>query len=95
MLLCSGLANEGLDALWEQITIHRTKMGASGELETRRSSQQVRWLNSMLDDRLRDDLRSLPEVRTELLRLEAAVQQGEITATSAVERLWEKYLQLR
>ena len=95
VLLCSGLANEGLDALWEQITIHRTKMGASGELETRRSSQQVRWLNSMLDDRLRDDLRSLPEVRTELLRLETAVQQGEITATSAVERLWEKYLQLR
>lgn len=95
VLLCSGLANQGLDELWQQILIHKEKMGASGELELRRSTQQVGWLNSMLDDRLRDDLRSYPELSQELDRLETAVQQGEITATSAVDQLWERYQELR
>lgn len=95
VLLCSGLANQGLDELWQQITAHKDKMGASGELELRRSTQQVRWLDAMLDDRLRDDLRSFPAVQTELDRLEIAVQQGEITATSAVDLLWDMYLQVR
>jgi len=95
VLSCSGMKNQGLNQLWQQIVTHRDKMGSTGELAARRSAQQVRWLNAMLDDRLRDDLRSHPDLLVELDRLETAVEQGEITATSAVDRLWAKYQQLR
>ena len=50
--LVSGLADLGLHELWEQIRVHREKMGATGELDERRRAQQVRWMWSMLDDRL-------------------------------------------
>ncbi|MEX0768433.1 MAG: methylmalonyl Co-A mutase-associated GTPase MeaB [Microthrixaceae bacterium] len=95
VLLCSGLANQGLEELWQQITTHKEKMSATGEFKLRRSAQQVRWMHAMLDDRLRDDLRAYAEVRSELDSLKVAVQEGKITATTAVEGLWERYLQVR
>jgi LAO/AO transport system kinase len=95
VVLCSGLADEGLDELWAQIEVHREKMTATGELDARRSAQQVRWMRSMLDDRLRDDLRSHPELTRELERLEHEVRDGAVTATAAVDAVWERYVQLR
>jgi len=95
VVLCSGLADEGLDELWAQIEVHREKMTASGELDSRRSAQQVRWMRSMLDDRLRDDLRSHPGLMQELERLEGAVRDGRVTATAAVDDVWEQYVRLR
>ena len=95
VVLCSGLADEGLDELWEQIEIHREKMGASGELASRRSAQQVRWMRSMLDERLRDDLRSHPELTGRIDDLESRVRDGSLPATTAVDRIWDLYVQVR
>ena len=95
VVLCSGLADEGLDELWEQIEVHRSKLGATGELDDKRAAQQVRWMWSMLDDRLRDDLRSRPELVERLAAAEAAVRAGDTPATMAVEDIWELYVQRR
>lgn len=95
VLTCSGLTDEGLDELWAQIEVHREKLSATGELEERRRSQQVRWMWSMLDDRLRDDLRGRPEVTERIGELEALVRRGELTASMAVDDVWELYLNLR
>ena len=95
VVLCSGLADEGLDELWAQIEIHREKMGASGELESRRSAQQVRWMRSMLDERLRDDLRSHPELTSRIDDLESRVRDGSLPATMAVDQIWDLYVSVR
>ncbi len=95
VVLCSGLADEGLDELWQQIEIHREKLTATGELAERRASQQVRWLRSMLDDRLRDDLRSHPTIDVRLHEVEALVRDGSLTATAAVDQVWDLYVSLR
>lgn len=95
VLLCSGLQNEGLGELWEQIELHRQKMTATGELQDRRSDQQVRWMRSMLDDRLRDDLAAHPEMAEVLATLELQVHSGSITASAAVDQVWERYIELR
>jgi LAO/AO transport system kinase len=95
VLTCSGLTDEGLDELWAQIEVHREKLSATGELEERRRGQQVRWMWSMLDDRLRDDLRGRPEVTERIGELEAKVRRGELTASMAVDDVWELYLDLR
>ena len=95
VVTCSGLADIGLHELWEQIEVHRSKMGASGELEDRRRAQQVRWMWSMLDERLRDDLRARPEVTDRIAALEGRVRQGALTATMAVDEVWQLYVDLR
>jgi LAO/AO transport system kinase len=91
VLTCSGLADEGLDELWRQVELHREKLGATGELEEKRRAQQVRWMWSMLDERLRDDLRARPAVASRLAALEAEVRAGRVTATAAVDELWDRY----
>jgi LAO/AO transport system kinase len=95
VVLCSGLTGSGLDELWEQVEVHRAKLGATGELEERRRSQQVRWMWSMLEDRLRDDLRAPGEVRDRIEELEAAVRRGELPAPAAVEEVWSLYVARR
>ena len=95
VVLCSGLEGSGLGALWHQIEVHRDKLGASGELDERRRGQQVRWMWSMLDDRLRDDLRSDARLVERLGALEAAVREGRVPATTAVDELWDLYVHHR
>ena len=92
VLTCSGLSNTGLDELWRQIEIFREKTGATGEFEDRRRAQQVRWMWSMLDERLRDDLRSRPHLEQLLADLEAQVRSGSVTATTAVDAVWDAYV---
>ena len=92
VLTCSGLSNTGLDELWRQIEIFREKTGATGEFEDRRRAQQVRWMWSMLDERLRDDLRSRPHLEQLLADLESQVRAGAVTATTAVDAVWDAYV---
>lgn len=91
VLTCSALTNVGLDELWAQVELHRVKLSESGELVQKRRDQQVRWMWSMLDDRLREDLRSHPAVVASLARVQAQVEQGLITPTAAADEIWERY----
>ncbi|MFM7069725.1 MAG: methylmalonyl Co-A mutase-associated GTPase MeaB [Actinomycetes bacterium] len=92
VLTCSGLSNTGLDELWQQIEVFRDKTTATGEFEERRRGQQVRWMWSMLDDRLRDDLRSRPHLDAQLADLEVQVRSGAVSAAAAVDAVWDAYL---
>jgi LAO/AO transport system kinase len=91
VLTCSGLADEGLDEVWEQVELHRRKLEHTGELDARRRAQQVRWMWSMLDARLHDDLRETPHLADELPRLEADVRAGAMTPTAAADAVWDLY----
>ena len=87
VLTCSGLANESLDELWDQIRLHHDKLEATGELSGKRQDQQVRWMWAMLRDRLLDDFRREPAVNDALVNSEASVRSGRIAATVAADRL--------
>ena len=91
MITCSGLHNTGLDVFWEHVQLHRAKLSETGELAERRRDQQVRWMWSLLDDRLRRDLRSAPAVRDALKSLVATVRDGSTTPTAAADELWALY----
>ena len=62
-------------------------MTASGELAARRREQQVKWMWTMLEERLTARLRSDPAVRTKLRQAEAAVAAGKLAPTLAVEEI--------
>jgi LAO/AO transport system kinase len=83
----SALTREGIPELWAKVLEHRTRMGAAGELAVRRSEQQVKWMWTMLEERIATRLRSDPALRARLPRLEAAVAEGAMSASMAVEEL--------
>ncbi|SRR5579883_1350611 len=87
VLIVSGLANQGLDTLWAEVERHRALLEASGELARKRAAQNVRWMWTMIEERLKQRLFDSAEARTRLREVEAAVASGAVTAEEAVERV--------
>ncbi|HIL05628.1 MAG TPA: methylmalonyl Co-A mutase-associated GTPase MeaB [Acidimicrobiia bacterium] len=93
VLTCAGLTGEGVETLWSHVEQHRRLLSESGDLERRREEQRVRWMWSMLDDRLLEALRTHPEVGKLLPELESQVRSDVTTPVSAVNTLIEAFLQ--
>jgi LAO/AO transport system kinase len=87
VVLISGLANAGLDEMWAQVVEHRRRFEASGEGAKKRRDQQVKWMWTMLQERLFSRLRSDPAVRAMLPELEGQVSEGALSPTLAVEKI--------
>jgi LAO/AO transport system kinase len=84
---CSALTGEGIPALWSNILNHRQRLTASGELTARRGEQQVKWMWTMLEERLFAPLRSERALKSALPRIEADVAAGRLAPASAVEKI--------
>lgn len=87
VLTCSGLEGAGLDELWEQVGEHRRILGETGELDDRRSAQQIDWTWSLVRDQLMAELTGHPQVRRILDGVEKDVRAGSLTPALAAERL--------
>lgn len=92
VLSCSGLTGDGLIELWQQIELHRRTLSATGELAAKRTEQQVRWMWSLVDERLRQLLRAEPDVAAQLDACEAEVRRGVLPAPTAAERVVDAFL---
>src|SRR3954464_9576645 len=60
VITCSALTESGIEQLWDQVTAHHQQSGASGERLRRRREQQVKWMWTMLEERITSRLRSDP-----------------------------------
>jgi LAO/AO transport system kinase len=87
VLTYSAMAGTGLAELWQKILDHRTAVQASGDFATRRRQQQVKWMWSMLEDRLKARLRADPAIRSKVKATESAVADGRITPALAAEQI--------
>jgi len=83
----SALTGSGVAELWQKILDHRTAMKASGEFTARRRQQQVKWMWSMLEQRLMARLRADPAIRAKVKQTEALVADGRITPALAAEQI--------
>jgi LAO/AO transport system kinase len=83
----SALTGNGIPDLWAQVMSHKGKMNATGELEQRRRDQQVKWMWTLLEERLTARLRGDASVRGKLKQAEAAVAAGKLAPTLAVEEI--------
>jgi LAO/AO transport system kinase len=89
VVTCSALTGEGIAALWTHILDHRARLTASGELTARRGEQQVKWMWTMLEERLFAPLRTDRALKAALPRLEADVAAGRLAPATAVETIAE------
>lgn len=89
VLTYSALTGTGIDVLWQKILDHRAAMNASGEFASRRRQQQVKWMWSMLEQRMMARLRADPSIRAKVKKIEAEVADGRITPSLAAEQIAE------
>src|SRR6201986_3805372 len=52
VITCSALNNENIEALWAHALDHRQRLTTSGEHAALRGEQQVKWMWTMLEERL-------------------------------------------
>jgi LAO/AO transport system kinase len=83
----SALTGTGIDTLWQNILDHRTAMNASGEFASRRRQQQIKWMWSMLEQRMMAQLRADPAIRAKVKKIEAEVADGRITPAVAADQI--------
>jgi LAO/AO transport system kinase len=87
VITVSALKGEGIEALWRHVLDHRARLTASGELAARRGQQQVKWMWTMLEERLFEPLRSDRALKAALPRIEAEVAAGRRAPATAVEEI--------
>ena len=87
VLTCSALTLAGIQDVWEQVELHRSKLEVSGERAERRRGQRLEWMRSLLRERLVERFEHDPVVGARRQEIEAAVLAGEITASAGVDQL--------
>jgi LAO/AO transport system kinase len=87
VVTCSARTGDGIEDLWSKILDHRERLTTSGELAARRGVQQVKWMWTMLEERLFAPLRSDRAVKSALSRIEADVAGGVTAPAAAVEEI--------
>jgi LAO/AO transport system kinase len=87
VISCSALERSGIEILWSHILDHRQRLTASGELAARRGEQQVKWMWTMLEERLFAPLHSDRSLKSALPRIEAEVAAGRLAPATAVEQI--------
>jgi LAO/AO transport system kinase len=83
----SALTGDGIASIWEKVVEHRDMLTASGELRARRREQQIKWMWTMFDERLRDRLRSDPILQSRLPQIESDVADGRLSPALAVDEI--------
>jgi LAO/AO transport system kinase len=91
VLICSALHRQGINAIWEIIERRQQRLKTTGELADRRRCQNLRWMWSLVEDHLRQAVRTHPAVQTIRNDLERDVLAGAIPAETAARRILEAF----
>jgi LAO/AO transport system kinase len=91
VLTCSALQGVGVDAVWDAVERRHARLAAGGELAERRRRQNLRWLWALVQDRLRQAVRTHPGVCEIRDDLERAVLAGTVPAAAAARRILEAF----
>lgn len=88
---CSALTGDGIAEIWAVIERFRQQTLASGAFDSRRKTQMKDWLHSMIEEQLLHRFFNHPAIKPVLPAIEAAVIEGTVPTTSAVQTLFEVF----
>jgi LAO/AO transport system kinase len=89
VLTYSALTGKGIGELWQKVLDHRTAMTASGDFAARRRQQQVKWMWSILEQRMMARLRTDASLRAKVKKIETDVADGRVAPALAAEKITE------
>ena len=87
VLTYSALTGAGIAEIWEQVELHRHKCEAAGTFAATRRAQQVRWMWTLLNERLTERVTHDPAVKARLPQLEKEVADGTLAPALAAAEI--------
>jgi LAO/AO transport system kinase len=87
VLIYSALTGAGIADIWEQVELHRRKCEAAGAFAATRRTQQVRWMWTLLNERLAARVTHDPAVKARLPELERQVADGTLAPALAAAEI--------
>ncbi|MEM7009047.1 MAG: methylmalonyl Co-A mutase-associated GTPase MeaB [Thermodesulfobacteriota bacterium] len=90
---CSSLENNGIDDIWQIISLHQDQMTQSGILNNKRKEQLKKWMHESIVYGLEQNFYSKDDIAKVVSELEQEVQSGEKSPFSAAQELLNSYLQ--
>jgi LAO/AO transport system kinase len=84
---CSAITGDGLTDIWSDIESHRELLITSGEFEEKRKRQRVRWMWSMIQDRLLLEIEKNNALQEIARTLEYQVMEDQITPGLAASKV--------
>ena len=84
---CSAIHGDGLKDIWRDIENHRELLSISGEFDEKRKQQRVRWMWSMIQDRLLLELEKNDSLQQIARTLEYRVMENQITPGLAASKV--------
>jgi LAO/AO transport system kinase len=86
-LTCSAIEEKGLAEIWQQILDFQQLTNSSGWLPTHRKAQTKRWLFDLIEQGLRRKFFENEAVKSNLERIQRAVEAGDLPAPKGAEEL--------
>jgi len=83
--LCSAVSGEGVQEVWSTMQKFKTVMEESGELESRRRNQHLRWMWGYVEERLIRLAREAGVSDDNVSRLELSVKDGDLSPGAAAD----------
>ncbi len=83
----SALQGTGVDSFWAAVSKYQSLGHANGQLAARRQSQALAWMWERIDAGLKQAFKQNPAVQAQLPALTAAVQAGQLAASTAARNL--------
>jgi len=93
VLVTSSLSNFGIDSVYETIDSFKNKTSISGYFEHHRKQQNLFWFKESLNYRLGDLLKTFPDVKQEIERLELEITDSKINPFDASDKVFEKLME--
>ncbi len=87
VVVCSGLTGLGLGPMWATVQEHRRVSSENGEWLVKRQQQQIRWMWSLIEDRLMLMLRHHEKVQRILPKMEKDLMQNLTSPAVAAARI--------
>ena len=85
----SGLTGQGLREAWTKVLDHRARLQATGELQAKRRSQDIRWMWALVDERMHERLTSDPAVSGRVPEIEHRVAAGTLSPNAGADAIAE------
>ena len=87
VLLVSGLAETGLDALWDAVLRHRDRLGSTDAFAAARRRQDLKWMWALVQERLRERLATDARLRDRLPAIETAVSEANLSPAAGADEI--------
>lgn len=88
---CSSVTKDGISEIWNTISDYFELTKESGFFQEKRNEQNQFWMMETIDEQLKSNFYSQPEIISQLKQIKKAVQNNEISPFAAAQILLNEY----